>query len=47
MSKDKVIKWSVYGVGMVIVDACCWSLPLPLYMAVQVGVLLVFISGGL
>jgi hypothetical protein len=47
MNERKVIKWSVYAVGMVIVDACCWGLPLPLYAAVQIGTVLVFVSGGL
>ena len=44
---SKVIKWSVYGAGMVVIDVSCWGLPLPLYIAVQVGTVLVFISGGL
>ena len=42
-----MIKWGVFGVGLVLIDVSCWSLPIPLYIAVHAGLLLVFISGSI
>ena len=40
-------KWGVFVLGWAVVDLCSWQLGLPLYLGVQLGGILIFVSGVL
>jgi hypothetical protein len=40
-------KWGFFVLGYALIDVCAWQLSLPLYLGVQLGAVILYISGVL